>query len=182
MAAEARYELAGEAGLSFAAADAQALPFPDASFDVVLANFMLYHVPDRPRALAEIRRVLRPGKQFAADTVGRTHMAGMREVVLRFVPDLPPETVVQSQHFLLENAVEQLEPFFKDVRLERQPNALEVTEAGPLVDYIQSMWGYREAFAGREAAFADFVAGEIADQGAIRIVKEIGLLTGRRGT
>lgn len=105
MAAEARSELAGEAGLSFAAADAQALPFPDESFDVVLANFMLYHVPDRPRALAEIRRVLRSGRQFAAATVGRTHMGGMRELVLRFVPDLPPEAVAQSQHFLLENAV-----------------------------------------------------------------------------
>src|SRR5262245_12594170 len=43
------------------AADAQALPCPDAAFDAVLANHMLYHVPDRPQALAEIRRVLRPG-------------------------------------------------------------------------------------------------------------------------
>ena len=61
MVAEARAALAGEAGLSFAAADAQALPLADASFEVVMANFMLYHVPDRPRALAEICRVLRPG-------------------------------------------------------------------------------------------------------------------------
>lgn len=182
MAADARRELAGEAGLSFAAADAQALPFPDASFDVVLANFMLYHVPDRPRALAEIRRVLRPGGQFAGATVGRTHMAGMRELVLRFVPDLPPEAVAVSEHFLLENAVAQLEPFFEDVQLHRQPNALEVTEVEPLVAYVQSMWGYREALAGWEAAFADFVASEIAVHGAIHIAKEIGLLTGRRGT
>jgi ubiquinone/menaquinone biosynthesis C-methylase UbiE len=180
MAAEARRELSDEAGLSFAAADAQALPFPDGSFDLVLANFMLYHVPDRPRAFAEVRRVLRPGGLLAAATVGRTHMAGMRELVLRFVSDLPPEAVAQSQHFLLENAVAQLEPFFEDVQLRRQPNALEVTEAGPLVDYVLSMWGYREALAGREAAFADFVAGEIARDGAIHIAKEIGLLTGRR--
>jgi ubiquinone/menaquinone biosynthesis C-methylase UbiE len=180
MAAEAARALGGEPGLSFAAADAQALPFPDASFDVVLANFMLYHVPDRPRALAEIRRALRPGGQFAAATVGRSHMAGLRELVLRFVADLPPEAVAQSDHFLLENAAAQLEPFFDDVRLERQPNALEVTEAEPLVDYVQSMWSYREALAGREQAFEAFVADEIAAHGSIRIAKEIGLLTGHK--
>jgi hypothetical protein len=42
------------------------------------------------------------------------------------------------------------------------------------------MWGYREALAGREQVFAAFVAGEIAAHGAIRIAKEIGLLTGRQ--
>lgn len=180
MAAEARRELSGEAGLSFAAADAQNLPFPDGSFDLVLANFMLYHVPDRPRALAEVRRVLRPGGLLAAATVGRRHMGGVRELIQRFVPDLSPEAVAQSDNFLLENGAEQFTPFFDEVRVERQPNALRVTEAGPLVDYVLSMWGYREALAGREAAFADFVAGEIARDGAIHIAKETGLLLGRR--
>jgi SAM-dependent methyltransferase len=180
MVAEARAALANENGLSFAAADAQALPFPEASFDVVLANFMLYHVPDRPRALAEARRVLRPGGQFAAATTGRGHMAGVRELIRRFVPEPPPEAVAASENFLLENAVSQLTPFFDDVQMERQPNALVIPEAAPLVEYVRSMWGYREALAGREAAFAAFVADEIAADGPLRIAKEIGLLTGRR--
>lgn len=42
-------------------ADAQALPHPDASFDIVVATFFLCTVPDPNRALAEARRVLRPG-------------------------------------------------------------------------------------------------------------------------
>ena len=42
------------------AADAQELPFEDASFDVAVANHMLYHVPDPGRAIAELARVLRP--------------------------------------------------------------------------------------------------------------------------
>lgn len=180
MVAEARRELDGERGLSFAAADAQGLTFTDGSFDVVLANFMLYHVPDRPRALAEARRVLRPGGQFVAATVGRGHMVELHELVRRFLPNLPPETVARSEHFLLENAVGQLEPFFDEVELERQPNALEVTEAGPLVDYVCSTWDYREPLSGREQAFADFVADEIAAHGAVRIAKEIGVVTGRR--
>ncbi|MGH2459697.1 MAG: class I SAM-dependent methyltransferase [Chloroflexota bacterium] len=47
---------------SFAVVDAQSIPFAAGCFDVVIANHMLYHVPDRARALAEIRRALRfPG-------------------------------------------------------------------------------------------------------------------------
>lgn len=41
--------------------DLQALPFADASYDVVYASHVLEHVPDDRRAIAEIRRVLRPG-------------------------------------------------------------------------------------------------------------------------
>lgn len=41
--------------------DAQALPFPDGSFDLVLLFEALYYLPDAPRFLAEARRVLRPG-------------------------------------------------------------------------------------------------------------------------
>src|SRR5687768_7666446 len=48
-------------GVSHGVADAQALPVRDAGVDVVLAAHMLYHVPDVARALAEARRVLRPG-------------------------------------------------------------------------------------------------------------------------
>jgi SAM-dependent methyltransferase len=52
-------------GLETVAADAVELPFADASFDAVICVSMLHHVDDRPRALAEQRRVLRPGGRGA---------------------------------------------------------------------------------------------------------------------
>ena len=52
-------------GLETVQADAQSLPFEDASFDAVMCVSMLHHVDDRPRALAEQRRVLRPGGRGA---------------------------------------------------------------------------------------------------------------------
>jgi ubiquinone/menaquinone biosynthesis C-methylase UbiE len=44
---------------------ADALPFPDDTFDAVMSSFVLQLVPNRFRALREIRRVLRPGGQLA---------------------------------------------------------------------------------------------------------------------
>ena len=47
------------------AADAEELPFGDASFDLVFGHAVLHHIPDLARALAEFRRVLRPGGTVA---------------------------------------------------------------------------------------------------------------------
>ena len=72
---------AGRAGLAvrldrgFAAG----LPYPDAGVDVVLSAFMLHHLEpaDLPRALAEVRRVLRPGGVLhVVDVVGGHHAHG----------------------------------------------------------------------------------------------------------
>jgi SAM-dependent methyltransferase len=59
--ARARAARRGAANVSFERADLYRLPFPDASFDAAFANGVLTHLDDAMRALAEIRRVLRPG-------------------------------------------------------------------------------------------------------------------------
>jgi SAM-dependent methyltransferase len=48
-----------------ARADAESLPFAQDSFDLVLGHAVLHHLPNLPRALAEFRRVLRPGGRIA---------------------------------------------------------------------------------------------------------------------
>jgi demethylmenaquinone methyltransferase/2-methoxy-6-polyprenyl-1,4-benzoquinol methylase len=52
-------------GLETVAADAEHLPFPDGSFDAATMISMLHHVADRSAALAEARRILRPGGKLA---------------------------------------------------------------------------------------------------------------------
>ena len=56
------------ANVTFQVADAQALPFPDGSFDVIFSCECLEHVPDPRRALAEMQRVLRPGGRLILTT------------------------------------------------------------------------------------------------------------------
>jgi ubiquinone/menaquinone biosynthesis C-methylase UbiE len=65
-------------GIDSRVGDAMALPYADESFDAVAAMWMLYHVPDVDRAIAEVRRVLRPGGLFVAVTNGDGHVAELR--------------------------------------------------------------------------------------------------------
>lgn len=67
-------ELTRARGIDARVADVQELPFDDESFDVAVANWVLYHVPDVGRALREIDRVLRPGGRLVAATLGVDHM------------------------------------------------------------------------------------------------------------
>lgn len=56
--------------IEFFEAPVEALPFPDASFDVALSNGVLNLVPDKPAALREICRMLRPGGRLQACDIG----------------------------------------------------------------------------------------------------------------
>jgi SAM-dependent methyltransferase len=70
-------ELTRERRVDARVADVMDLPFGDATFDVVVAMWMLYHVPDLEGALAQVRRVLRPGGLFVAATNGDEHLADL---------------------------------------------------------------------------------------------------------
>jgi SAM-dependent methyltransferase len=64
--AESGRAAAGLSTVEFRQADVEALPFPDASFDVALSNGVLNLIPDKPAALREVFRVLKPGGQLQA--------------------------------------------------------------------------------------------------------------------
>jgi SAM-dependent methyltransferase len=71
-------QLAIERGVTATMMDVQQLLSPDDAYDVVVAMWMLYHVPDLDRGLAELRRVLRPGGRLVAVTNGDEHLADLR--------------------------------------------------------------------------------------------------------
>ena len=181
MVREARRNLGGSGRrFEFRVADARELPFGEDAFDAVIANHMLYHVPDRPRALSEISRVLRTdGALYAATNGGRTHaeMGWMRRVL---DPGHADDAYFQSPlGFSLENGVEQLSPWFSDVRLRRYEDALVVTEAEPLVDYLLS--GTNVDVSGpRVAELEGLLERELASRGAIHITKNVGLFVARK--
>jgi ubiquinone/menaquinone biosynthesis C-methylase UbiE len=85
MVEEARSNLQGSGrGFKFRQTDAMSIPYPDGSFDAVLSMFMLYHVPDRGKAIGEMRRVLKPHGKLYVATLGSMHMYEVYELLNRF--------------------------------------------------------------------------------------------------
>jgi ubiquinone/menaquinone biosynthesis C-methylase UbiE len=74
---ERMVELTRARGVEAHVGDVTELPFPDDSFDVAVAAWMLYHVPDVDRAVRELGRVLRPGGRLVAATNASDHLREM---------------------------------------------------------------------------------------------------------
>lgn len=131
---EAAVEAARTRGLEALQADIQDLPFEDASFDVVMCNWALYHLPDLDRGLSEIGRVLHPGGRF----VGAYNRAGHLDELWAAVGyEWPPES------FDGENGGEALRRHFSAV--ERRDTGGEV------------LWENREALNAYLDAFIEMV-------------------------
>ena len=140
MVAQQRANISSPA-FDFAQADIEALPFADASFDVTVANHMLYHVPDRAKALAELRRVMRPGGALIAATNGEYNMHEIDDLIFSVAPEAATsEWRASFRHpFTLENGVDQLRAYFDAIEIRRYDDSLDVTDADALVAYIRSI-------------------------------------------
>jgi SAM-dependent methyltransferase len=99
-------ELARSRGVDALVADVQALPFPDGGFDCAVAAWMLFHVPDLDRGLAELARVLRSRGRLVAVTNSERHMRELRELA---------GTAAWERPFTAENGGEILARHFADV-------------------------------------------------------------------
>lgn len=122
----------------FKVIDAQSIPFEDDSFDIVIANHMLFHLPDRRKGLSEIKRVLKPRGKLFASTIGRNHLQEINALVTRFEPQFSTWNALASDSFSLENGEAQLKEYFSTVLLKRYADSLVVTDVKPLIEYIFS--------------------------------------------
>jgi ubiquinone/menaquinone biosynthesis C-methylase UbiE len=174
MVRHAQRSLDGNRHFQFGVLDAQSIPFESGSFDAVIANHMLYHVPDKARALAEIRRVLKPGGRFYAATLGRQNLQEMAALVSRFDAQLTAWREQLADSFTLENGPAQLARWFASVTLRRFEDSLVITETAPLVDYLLS--GRIKLAADRRRDFAGFVEQELKlRDGKFYVTKDVGV-------
>lgn len=127
-------------------ADAECLPFAEGVFDVVMANHMLYHVPDIDKALLEARRVLKPDGIFIAATNSLQTMPEIYALYRRGMLLLSSPGQVYSQpplpmqtSFSLENGTRMLSRYFYGVVRYDLPNALVFPSVEPVMAYLQSM-------------------------------------------
>ena len=163
--------------------DAEDIPYDDCSFDVVIANHMLYHVDNIEKALSEIYRVLKPVDIFTASTVGQNHMMEIRDIMFKFkseTMDIKSSDI--TSRFKLENGVEKLKKWFDNIEMKRYEDNLIVTEATPIIDYMFSMPGnVRESFnSERLQELNKYLKDKIATEGGIYITKDTGFFKGQK--
>ncbi len=88
--------------VTYRQADAQQLPFADASFDCVVCQFGVMFFPDRPGAFAEARRVLKPGGRLLFNTWDRIETNVFTHVVVarlaQLYPENPPGFLARTPH------------------------------------------------------------------------------------
>ena len=115
--------------------DIQDIPFGDETFDIVIANMMLYHVPDLHRALTEVRRVLKKGGKFYCATYGEH---GITEYLTTLFSEYGVEDSI-NKNFTLQNGYEILGKVFSKVEKLEYVDSLRVTEVDDMVEYIYSL-------------------------------------------
>ena len=115
--------------------DIQNIPFPDDSFDIVIANMMLYHVPNLAKGLSEVRRVLKKGGTFYCATYGENG-------IIEYLTDLFQDYAISkhaAEPFTLQNGEPKLRSVFPVVERLLYEDSLAVTDVEDLVDYIYSL-------------------------------------------
>lgn len=156
--------------LSYRQINIMDIPYETDSMDVVIANMMLYHVPDIDRALAQVRRVLKPGGIFYCATYGENSiMTWLNDVFSGFDIDIHMNTA-----FTMQNGKGMLAKHFQSVERSDYPDAFEITDTDDLVNYVLSMTSMANlSKLPRETVFA--VLEMKKENGVIHIPKEYGI-------
>lgn len=150
----------------------ESIPFEDSSYDIVIANMMLYHVPNIQKGLSEVSRVLKKGGLFFAATFGE---CGLTEYILNVLYKLNIlEEKEMTYHFTLQNGKKQLNPYFKKIILEEYKDGLKVTCVGDLIQYIKTMQIVGTLSLESETKLHIYFRNIIEEKGCIEVPKEYG--------
>ena len=174
-AALAAAEASGFGDVRAEVCDVQALPFDDETFDVVIANHMLYHVPDPDRAVAELARVVRRDGVVLAATNGYGHMREINEALAEVFGD-HGEGLYEV--FGIESGEARLREQFASIVWHAFDNDLVVDDPTAVVEYGLSFPPGEHATEEQRASFVDAVARRFVN-GRLRIRTRAGVFVNR---
>lgn len=164
-------------------ASAEQIPLADGSVDHALASHMLYHVPNIRRALAEMRRVVKPGGRVLMTTNAADHSARIQDWHAQAARDvgLTPVTRSGFERFTLDE-LPLVQSVFPNARMEVWPNAFLFPSADLVLRYYAS--GRIDAVEERQEdgshrvpllrRMAEMLNEAAAREGVIRIPKDSG--------
>jgi SAM-dependent methyltransferase len=162
-------------------ADAQDLPFAADSFDVVVANHMLYHLPEPSRGVAELARVLRPDGVGLIATNGRGHLCDLWDIRAEVFPVMSTGWDETVDVFGIEVAGPLLRGRFAEVELRRFPDVLRCTVPSDVLAFIMSTPPAEDATEDDLAALHAAVESRFEQgNGVFEVTKDVGLFICRR--
>ncbi len=135
MIAAAKETVGNYDNIEYKILDIQNIPYEDGIFDIVIANMMLYHVPDIDKGLAEVRRVLKKDGSFYCATYGEH---GITEYLSKILDAYGVEDNL-NKNFTLQNGYNILKKLFLKVEKLEYNDSLAVTNVDDMVDYIYSL-------------------------------------------
>ncbi len=175
MLKKAKETLGKQNGIDYRVIDIQDIPYPDHAFDVVIANMMLYHVPDLQKGLREVERVLKKEGTFYCATYGEH---GMMAYICSLFADYPVQNHVNNQ-FTLQNGEAKLKSEFGDVKRFLYEDSLEVTHVEDMVDYIDSLTGMTDLQKIPRSEVKKVLEENMQD-GILHVPKEYGMFIARK--
>ena len=163
---------------SFHSFDCHEIPYPDSSFDLVIANHVLFYC-DIPKVCQEVQRVLKPGGAFLCSAYGSAHMEEISNLVQEFDSRIILSGEKLYEKFGKENGKNLLSPYFSGISWKLYEDYLEVDTPEPLIDYILSCHGNQNQYLlDRYKEFRSFVAKKTKI--SFHITKEAGVFLCKR--
>ncbi|MDX8419690.1 MerR family transcriptional regulator [Stecheria sp. CLA-KB-P133] len=154
--------------------DAAHMPFDDNSFDLVIANHMLFYCDDLSQVLQECARVLKVNGHLEASTYSSRHMKEITELVQSFSPQIVLSKDKLYEKFGLDHGAQLLSPYFRDIERRKYQDSIVLHEAEPLIAYILSCHGNQnQLLLDRYKEFHDYVVKMTA--GGFTITKDAGV-------
>lgn len=125
----------------FGVFDCSRLPYEQNTFDLVIANHVLFYCDDIGRVAKEVTKVLKPEGLFICSTYGSNHMKEVGELVREFDDRIVLSAEKLYERFGKENGKEILESYFTDTQWYSYEDSLIVSDSEPLISYILSCHG-----------------------------------------
>jgi SAM-dependent methyltransferase len=185
MLADARQRIR-RAGISadWVECDVLQLPFQHESFDLAIANHMLFLVNDPTTAVAELARVLRPGALLFATTNHRDHLLELFELFIELSPEHfrnmdQGEFNLRRTRFNFVSGAGLLVPHFDDVKLVTYEDGLRIDRVDILIPWI-NYWARPEMGAQSLEKMLAALSERIGQEGPLRIRKNSGMFLARK--
>ncbi|MDR2056118.1 MAG: class I SAM-dependent methyltransferase [Desulfovibrio sp.] len=118
--------------------NAENILYSDNTFDIILANNMLYHIQNRDEAIKNIRRILKDDGVFVVSTMGKNDISELHNHLYTFLETKNNKFRFKEFSFSLDNGIEQLIKYFKNVVMEKYENKLEINETEAIINYYLS--------------------------------------------